>query len=76
MVVTCPLDGCMFSAGALRGVAYDWLRDNLNTRHLPLVSVHANYLKGNELKYHALKKHGYWITHYPSHICQAFTPLF
>ena len=28
-LVVCPLDGCLFSAGGLRGVAYDWLRDNL-----------------------------------------------
>ena len=28
-LIVCPLDGCLFSAGGLRGVAYDWLRDNL-----------------------------------------------
>lgn len=28
-LIVCPLDGCLVSAGGLRGVAYDWLRDNL-----------------------------------------------
>ena len=28
-LIVCPLDGCLVSAGALRGVAYDWLRENL-----------------------------------------------
>lgn len=28
-LTACPLDGCMFSAGGLRGIAYDWIRENL-----------------------------------------------
>ena len=45
-LVCCPLDGCVFSAGALRGVAFDWLKDNLKRRNEQAVSIHANYLKG------------------------------
>jgi hypothetical protein len=28
-LTACPLDGCMFSAGGLRGIAYDWIKENL-----------------------------------------------
>lgn len=28
-LIACPLDGCMFSAGGLRGVAYNMIRDYL-----------------------------------------------
>jgi hypothetical protein len=45
-LVVCPLDGCMFSAGALRGIAFDWLKGNLKQRKFQCVSVHANYMKG------------------------------
>lgn len=31
-LVTCPLDSCVFSAGALRGVAYKMLEDGLGRR--------------------------------------------
>jgi hypothetical protein len=75
-IVTCALDGCMFAAGALRGVAYDWVRDNLQQRGNQLVTIHANYLKGNDLKAIALKKHGYWITQYPERYCHAYHPKY
>lgn len=61
-LITCALDGCIFSAGGLRGVAYDWLRENLAKRKESVVVVHANYLKGNQLKKERLQQHGYWIT--------------
>ena len=70
--VSCPLDGCEFSAGALRGVAFIWLKDNLNTRNRKSHTVHANYLKGNVAKMEALRRHGYWITGHPSLTCNPF----
>ena len=60
-LVSCPLDGCMFSAGALRGVAYVMLTDGLKKRNGTLHTIHANYIKGNEMKKAALNKHGYWL---------------
>jgi hypothetical protein len=54
-LVTCALDGCIFSAGGLRGVAYDWLRDNLKRKNETVVVIHANYLKGNAKKREKLK---------------------
>ena len=61
-LTTCHLDGCVFSVGALRGVAYNWLKDNLAKKREAVVTIHANYIKGNALKMKALQKHGYWIT--------------
>ena len=60
-LVMCPLDGCLFSAGPVRGVAYMMLEEGLKHRGESQVSVHANYLKGNHLKMAALKKFGYWL---------------
>ena len=60
-LVICPLDGCMFSAGALRGVAYNWLLENLLKRRVKLFTVHANYIRSNAAKQHALDYHGYWL---------------
>eukprot|EP00607_Mallomonas_marina_P003391 CAMPEP_0182432378 /NCGR_PEP_ID=MMETSP1167-20130531/55903_1 /TAXON_ID=2988 /ORGANISM="Mallomonas Sp, Strain CCMP3275" /LENGTH=215 /DNA_ID=CAMNT_0024619811 /DNA_START=172 /DNA_END=819 /DNA_ORIENTATION=- len=60
-LVSCPLDGCVFSAGALRGVAYIMLRDGLKRKKEKACTLHANYLKGNERKKSALAIHGYWL---------------
>lgn len=60
-LVSCPLDGCSFSAGALRGVAYTMLTDGLRKRNGKLFTIHANYIKGNMAKKRALETHGYWI---------------
>jgi hypothetical protein len=60
-LVTCPLDGCVFSAGALRGVAYTMLRDGLKKRGKKAYTIHANYIKGNERKQNAFQIHGYWL---------------
>jgi hypothetical protein len=74
-LVTCHLDGCIFSAGSLRGVAWDWVKDNVQNRlKTKAVSVHANYLKGLELKEQALKKHGLWL--HEQGKCKEFTPPF
>ena len=78
-IVTCALDGCMFSAGALRGVAYTMLRDGLRKRNGTLHTIHANYIKGNENKKRALELHGYWLAtrteegHWDGP-CKSFTP--
>lgn len=61
-IITCHLDGCVFSAGALRGVAFTWLSENLKRKKERAVSVHANYLKGNEVKMRHLQQHKFWIT--------------
>jgi len=76
-LIVCPLDGCVFSAGALRGVAYAWLEDNLKNRKNDTVcTVHANYLKGH-LKAAALEQHGYWLAmkegHDHSNNCKPYT---
>ena len=74
-LVSCPLDGCMFSSGAVRGLgpagamevhakegeAYGRLRDSLKSRGEKLCAVHANYIVGNERKANALDRHGYWL---------------
>ena len=38
------------SVGGLRGAAYNWLETNLKKKNETLVSIHANFLKGNEAK--------------------------
>jgi hypothetical protein len=62
ILVTCPLDSCVFSAGALRGVAYKMLEDGLRRRHDSSVTIHANYLKDNGFKMGAMMKYGLWIS--------------
>lgn len=81
-LVTCHLDGCLFSVGALRGAAYTWLEEKLKQKHEKAVTIHANYLKGSEAKISALEKHGYWIAdradrdgHFSGH-CRPFQPPF
>ena len=49
-LTTCHLDGCIFSVGALRGVAYTWLKDNLAKKRERVVTIHANYIKGSIVK--------------------------
>lgn len=61
-IITCHLDGCLFSVGALRGVAYVMLIDNLKKQDNFPISIHANFMKGNDLKMKSLMKHGYWLT--------------
>lgn len=45
-LVTCHLDGCLFSAGGLRGAAYNWLEAAVKKRNETVVSIHANFVKG------------------------------
>ena len=45
-LVTCHLDGCLFSAGGLRGAAYNWLEAAVKKRNESVVSIHANFVKG------------------------------
>lgn len=60
-LTSCPLDACQFSVGALRGVAYTMLRNGLAKTGSKMVTLHANYLKGNLPKQTALTSHGYWL---------------
>jgi hypothetical protein len=60
--VMCPLDGCAFSSGALRGVAYKMLQNGLAARNESLVTLHANFLKGSNLKLSVQKQYGLWLT--------------
>lgn len=82
-LITCHLDGCVFSAGALRGVAFTWLQENLKLKSERACTIHANYLKGAELKMRALEKHGFWLATQEnpgdrlySGKCKFFKPLF
>lgn len=75
VLITCPLDGCMFSSGAVRGLgpggslaptdeqgeAFGRLRDALKLRSGQLISVHANYIVGNTFKMRAFQHHGLWL---------------
>jgi len=60
-IVICPLDGCLFSAGALRGVSYHMLEDGLKWRRETSIAIHANFMKGSAQKSGALKRHGLWL---------------
>ena len=63
-IIMCPLDGCVFSAGALRGVAYKMLENGLKSRNESSVSLHANFIKGNNKKITTMQHHGLWLTNY------------
>jgi len=60
-IVVCPLDGCVFSVGALRGVSYRMLEDGLKLRGEMSAAIHANFMKGSVSKTAALKRHGLWL---------------
>jgi len=64
-IVICPLDGCVFSAGGLRGVSYKMLEEGLKWRGETSAAIHANFLKGSASKAAALRRHGLWL-HYPT----------
>ncbi len=81
-IIMCPLDGCVFSAGALRGVAYKMLENGLKSRNESSVSLHANFIKGNKKKITTMQHHGLWLTNYNNQnnkdfkkpICSAYRP--
>lgn len=76
-IVTCPLDGCMFSMGGLRDDKNGHLKDSLRKNNQSLILIHANFVNGNYLKMNAMKKHGFWITNYPDNSkesCRSFSP--
>lgn len=60
-LVMCPLDGCVFSSGALRGVAYTMLQKGLEARNETSVSIHANFIKGKSAKVSTMSKFGLWL---------------
>lgn len=82
-IVMCHVDGCAFSVGALRGIAYSWLRNYIRMHsrqnQLKLISIHANFIRGNELKMGRLKEFGYWIAgiaHQNLNDCMSFREQF
>ena len=61
-VVMCPLDGCMFSAGALSSQkSLTMLKTGLNWRSESVVSMHANWMIGLKNKVAAMKQNGVWL---------------
>jgi hypothetical protein len=61
-IVICPLDGCLFSVGAL----VDRRNKDLHTKGLQMrgesaVSVHANWIIGKQKKHMALRQYGFWL---------------
>lgn len=78
-LTSCPLDACEFSVGALRGVAYTMLRNGLVKSGSKMITLHANYMKGNLPKQTALAAHGLWLATKSkngdwSGGCQSFKP--
>lgn len=62
LLVTCPLDNCIFSAGDLQNNAtYDRFVSNLERNKLLSVLVHANWMHGRDAKKEALFRNGLWI---------------
>lgn len=64
-LVSCPLDNCAFSSCTLNGGMFDFatLAGALHARRwqgLP-GSIHANCLKGNEMKVKSLRAHNLWL---------------
>ena len=62
MWLTCPLDACSFSTGALHGrYGYSELMRTLMITNRSIYSVHANFVTGAHKKRMALERHGFWI---------------
>ena len=71
-IVTCHLDGCLFSAGALSphknyGSGFGMLFEGIYNRRIvtpnvSLVTLHANYITSNHNKMEALKGVNMWLT--------------
>jgi hypothetical protein len=71
-IVTCHLDGCLFSAGSIsyhknHGSGYGMMAEAVfkmreTNPAVKAVSIHANYISGNRNKMESLKSHGLWIT--------------
>ena len=70
-LVTCALDGCLFSAGNLRGHGYMWLEDNLRVRNETAVTIHSNYMKGNTWKMKVMDAYGIWLYNYTEGACES-----
>lgn len=62
-IVSCPLNSCVFSAGALRNYeTLDRLTSGLRGVGQSAVTVHANWMNGRQKKQFALQSNGLWIT--------------
>jgi len=61
-IVICPLDGCIFSAGALANEKNkDMHTKGLAMRAESPASVHANWIIGKQQKQMALRNYGFWL---------------
>ena len=70
--MTCHLDGCFFSAGALsqtknQGSGFGMLSEAIYNKKTinpdeKLVAIHANYISSNHNKMEALKGFNFWAT--------------
>eukprot|EP01034_Spumella_vulgaris_P021696 gene21696-27746_t len=65
-IVSCVLDTCMFSSGMISKVyvpelTYEMLLSNLKTLNESIVTLHANYISGNEKKMMRMKEYGFWL---------------
>jgi hypothetical protein len=67
--------------GGLRGAAYHWLETNVKGKNESVVSIHANFIKGNDGKMKALMKHQLWLPTQDAErrytmMCRPFHPPF
>ncbi len=80
-LVTCPLDGCVFSAGSVRDhFAFNNIKNGLLKREKKACTIHANWIKGNERKKHLLDVRGYWLATKDEDnswngVCKTFAPF-
>lgn len=65
-IISCALDSCAFSSGALMDDEhYELFLESLRVKKVPMVTLHANYMVGNMKKMEKLKSRGFWMTHWP-----------
>lgn len=72
LLLHCALDVC----------AAETLLANLKTLNESIVTLHANYLSGNEKKMNRMREYGFWLAHYAApgappgnqHLCHDYVP--
>ena len=57
----CALNQCMFSVGALKKGNFAVLINMLRQRNIPMITMHANYLKAKEMKVQGLRNNKLWL---------------
>jgi hypothetical protein len=68
--ITCPLNNCAFSAGALKDLVMGGSKTNsfrsyitnLKEYNIEPIMIHANWIGGSTRKRNALKQKGLWVT--------------